>query len=534
MNILGIEINRAKKQEVIIEEPKSEFPFGNGAYYGQPYTVINKVWDGEKTLGELGTPIRNIPDYQLLRIRAYDAYAKADVVKIICSKFFYWVIGSGLKLQAEPNRTVLESEGISFDYAKFQKLVEARFQIYASSKQGDYLKQKSLHELALDFFQGKFLGGDVLCIMRFDNNGPNVQFVSGEHVQSPTLDNNFLTEAEARGNRIEHGIELDKKGAHIAYYICVVSSENPLGEVERIEAKGEYTGKTMAWMICGNKISPDHVRAVPAISQALEKISKLDRYTEASVGKAEQAAKIANFIEHDKNSTGENVYDQVLAAKRREPISTSTDTMALADGLANRITETTSNQTFNMPIGATMKSFSTNIESDFNQFHTAIFNIISAGLDVPPEVAMQMYNSNYSASIAAINGCGYVVDIHREKFANDFYIPFYKAWLEFEILKNKIEAPEFVNGIVTDNFMVTESYSQCRFTGKNMPHIDPLKEIKAVREALGIDGADPLISREQADEMLGYGNWYDNFMKNQEEKKIIPTPQVIVDNSSNQ
>lgn len=531
MNILGYEINIEKKQESTPIQPKSNYDFGSGLYYGQPYSIINKVWDGEKTLGELGTPIRNIPDYQILRIRAYDAYAKADVVKIICSKFFYWVVGSGLKLQVEPNRTVLESEGVSTDYTKFQKLAEARFQVYSNSKESDYLKQKSLHELALDFFQGKFLGGDVLCIMRFDDNGPNVQFVSGEHVQSPGIDTTFLIKAKNRGNRIEHGIELDKKGTHIAYYVCTIGEDDFIGTFERILAKGEYTGKTMAWMISGNKISPDHVRSVPAISQALEKISKLDRYTEAAVGKAEQAAKIANFIEHNKDSTGESVYDSVLAAKRREPVNTSTDVMVLGDGLATRITETTSNQTFNMPIGSTIKSFSTDIESDFNQFHNAVFNIISAGLDVPPEVAMQMYNSNYSASRAAINGWGYVVDIHREKFSNDFYIPFYKAWLEFEILRNKIEAPDFISSVVSGNFMVTESYSQCRFIGKNMPHIDPLKEIKAVREALGINGADPLISREQADEMLGYGNWYDNFMKNQEESKIIPK-QVVVDNNS--
>lgn len=532
MKIFGFEIKQLKSNDIIAAEPSSNYQYDN--YYGQPYNVINKVWDGEKTLGELGTPVRNIPNYELLRIRAYDAYAKADVVKIICSKFFYWVIGSGLKLQAEPNRIVLDSEGISTDYAKFQKLVEARFQIYSSSKQADYLKEKSLHDLALDFFQGKFLGGDVLCIMRFDDNGPNVQFVSGEHVQTPTIDNKFIIEAEARGNRVEHGIELDKKGAHVAYFVCIVGSDNPYGEFERIVAKGKVSGKTMAWMISGNKISPDHIRAVPAISQALEKIAKLDRYTEAAVGKAEQAAKIANYIEHSKDSTGESVYDSVLAAKRREPINNSTDVMTLGDGLANRITETTSNQTFNMPIGSTMKSFSTNIESDFDQFHKAIFNIISAGLDVPPEVAMQMYNSNYSASRAAINGWGYVVDIHRQKFANEFYIPFYKAWLEFEILKNKIEAPEFVNAIVTGNFMITDSYTQCRFTGKNMPHIDPLKEIKAIREMLGVDGAIALISREQATEMLGAGQWDENFMKNLEEEKIIPVQEPIVDNSSNQ
>lgn len=75
--------------------------------------------------------------------------------------------------------------------------------------------------------------------------------------------------------------------------------------------------------------------------------------------------------------------------------------------------------------------------------------------------------------------------------------------------------------------MVTESYTQCRFTGKNTPHIDPLKEIKAVREMLGVDGATPLISREQAVEMLNAGQWDENFMKNLEEENIIPKPIIV-------
>jgi hypothetical protein len=55
-----------------------------------------------------------------------------------------------------------------------------------------------------------------------------------------------------------------------------------------------------------------------------------------------------------------------------------------------------------------------------------------------------------------------------------------------------------------------------------MPHIDPLKEIKAVREMLGLSDTTPLISREQATEMLGAGQWDENLLKNLEEANLIP------------
>ena len=502
--------------------------------YGPSYPIISKKWDGEKTLGELGVIVRNIPDYKKLRLRSYSAFGTIDTVKIIASKFFYWTIGSGLKLQSEPNRIVLKSEGILNDdavYAEFQKMTEARFMVYANSKQSDYLKEKNLHELGLDFYQGLFLGGDALAIARFDDNGPNIQYISGEFVESPGLDTDYHDKAKAVGNRIEDGIEIDKHGKHIAYFVKVIDKDS-LGKYERIEAIGQESKKRLAWLVSGKKIAPDHLRSVPAMSQSLEKINKLDRYVEAAVNKAEQGANVVYSVEHEEFSTGESPIDRVVAQKRGEVIiDSSTDTnskMVIGDGLANKIANTTNGMAFNMTNGAKLKSFQSSIETNFADFHSTVFKQISAGVDVPPEVAMQEYNSNYSASRAAINSFSYIISVNRQDFANKFYIPFYKLWLEHQILTKKIVAPGYIDGI--DNFMVTESYTQCRFTGKNMPHIDPLKEIKAIREMLGTDGADALISREQATELLNAGQWDENFLKYLEEEKIIPKEEPILEN----
>jgi hypothetical protein len=347
MKILGYSFFEKEAKSVVYQD--------NNSFFGWRYPVVNKPWDGEKTLGELGAVVRNIPDYDRLRLRSYDAYATKDIVKTFASKYFYWTIGSGLKLQCEPNRNVLESEGITgLDFAKFQKDVESRFMVYANSKECDFLKEKNLHQLAMDFFQGSYLGGDTLCIIRYDKNGINAQFVSGEHIRNPSLDDEYLTKATEAGNRIEHGIEIDPRGKHIAYYVNVKpQSKELIDKYERIPAYGAKTGKRLAWIISGEKICPDHIRSVPAISQSLEKINKLDRYTESAVGKAEQAAKIANFIEHDKDSTGESPFDKFVNERRAgSVVLPDVDPMMLADGLANRITETTSNQTINLVRGS--------------------------------------------------------------------------------------------------------------------------------------------------------------------------------------
>jgi capsid protein len=245
----------------------------------------------------------------------------------------------------------------------------------------------------------------------------------------------------------------------------------------------------------------------------------LDRYNEATVSKAEQGANIVFSIEHDNNSMGEDIMKENFK-KKLKITGEAEDPYALSDGLANTITQTTSNQTFNMPIGAKLKPYQSEVGSEYEQFQDAVFSSISASMNMPAEFALFKFNSNYSASRAAINGWGYIVDIERKKFSKDFYKRIYKLWLELEILSGKIQAPGFIEALKSDDYMVVDAYSNARFVGKNMPHIDPLKEVKAVRSMLG-DETTPLISREQATENLNAGSWSDNYSTNLKESEDI-------------
>jgi capsid protein len=536
MKILGFEVPffGSKKEEKVETKSTVYTPVGDNGYNGSYWPIVTKRFDGEKTPGELGVVVKNIPLFLNLRLRGYDAFVKTDTVKLLVNRRLQYVIGNGLKLESEPNKTVLKSEGIEDLPKEFQRLVEERWKIYTRSKYVDFEKRRNLHGLAKDFYSDKFKGGDCLVICRFEEKGVTAQFISGEHVGTPFPGDESLSE-QLQNTTISHGIECNERGEHVAYYVWTKGENGDLGKYERIPAYGEKSKRRLAWMIYGQCLSPDQKRGVPDFAQILEKVSKLDRYTEASVGKAEQAAKILFAIEHEQYSTGENPMDAIVKKKMRVVEDNSNlDGYTLSDGLANRIVETTTNQTFNLPPGASLKNFGTNIESDYADFHDKNQNDIFSSSDTPPEVARQMYNSNYSASRAAINGWGHIVDIDRQDFANQFYRPFYRLWLEFEVLTNKIEAPGFVRALIEDNLMVIEAYTACRFTGKNMPHIDPLKEIKAIREALGNpkEGITPLISHEQATEIAGYGDFEENYLEYREEKDSLIKNEEIDVNSS--
>lgn len=506
---------KSEVQETPLQNPTSTQYIGDGAVGYNP--ILTDVFDGEKNPGELGAVYDTLPDHLRLRLRAYDMNLKTDIVKIITGKFFKWVVGSGLKLQSEPNENVLEMSGLKEDFPKFKKDIESLFNLYASSKYSDYTKKDWLHERASEAFKSSFLGGDCVCIIRVDKFGPNIQVIDGQQLETP-----FDDEDKGAGNTIHKGIEIDKKGEHIAFWIVVDDNDSTITH-KRIKATNS-NGNLMAWIIYGDKARIDHHRGIPVIASILEKIAKLDRYVEASVTKAEQTANVVYAFKHNTNSTGENIIKTSLTSKKN--VGDPEDSVYEKNGVtASMLRQSTNGIVMNLTPDSELVSLSSLSETTFNEFFRAVFVALCAAVDIPEEVALQKYEQNYSSSRAAINGWEHIVEIYRQKFAKKFYEPFYRVWLEHQILIGKIDSKGFLTAQSNGDFMAIEAYYNARFSGKKMPHIDPLKEAKAMRSMLG-NNEDPLISREQASEGLGVGDWHENYKKHKEEQKEIPEPKI--------
>lgn len=514
--------NKSKENFEIKEKPESDISqpvprsyLASSAYENYPSTrnvIFQQAFDGEKTPGELGHVYDLQPEYLKLRMRAYELDLKTDIVKIITGKFFKWVIGTGLKLQCEADETVLNMLNYeTSNLEDFKKRSEHLFNLYAKSKFSDYSRQSNLHAKGNEAFKTAFLGGDALCILRNEGAGVNVQVIDGEQVCTPLDD-----EGKLKNTKIKHGIEYDKKGRHVAFW--VKNSDDLSISSVRIKAY-DSNGFERAWMIYGDKHRIDHLRGIPKITSILEKVTKLDRFVEASVSKAEQIANVPYSIEHEHFSDGENPLNS-LGPKKSNKLEAEETTYEQAGRTANQIRQTTPNSVFNMPIGAKLKAIANEGESSFDDFYKAVFRSLCAAIDVPPEVAVQMYEQSYSSSRAAINMWEHIIEIYREYIViENFYKPFYKFWLYNEILQGRIESQGLEKAITEKDTMALESLFNCRFTGKKMPHIDPLKEAKAIREML--QDKTPLISREQATEMANGGDWNSNYNKFKSESQIV-------------
>ena len=504
-----------------LNKPKNIVP-DNQLLLSRPLFTVS--YDGEKTPGELGVVKNFEMDYVALRARSWQSFLENEVTQIIIKKYLLWVIGNGLKLQSEPIVSILEDEGIKIDSDKFSSQIESKFRLFAKSKFSSYNNVDTVHTLAKKSYKESIIGGDSLVILRVINNQLKVQIIDGENVVTPYLDEHYKV-AKDRGNTIENGIELSPTGEHIAYFI------QTLEKIERVEAR-TTNGALVAYMVYGTMYRLDEVRGIPVLSATLETLKKLDRYKEATVGSAEERAKIPYTIIHNEISTGANPLTKGIGNAINAGKGTAVETGVYDN--AQHIALTTQKSVFNLERGSELKSLESKTELNFEDFYTANIKTICAALTIPYEVAYSMYDSNYSASRAAIKDWEHIKKDASDYFSQQFYKPIYDLFLEIEILKDKVNANGYLKALTNNDNMVLEAYREARFVGANVPHIDPLKEVAAERAKLGSLSAHiPLTTLEQAVENVNGGEFAHNIKRYMKEldlaKELQPeTPEPNV------
>lgn len=518
-NILNL--GKVKRLQSELNQVKQKL----NAYYNPYYNfspIYNYPYDGEKTPGEMGAAKDYTLLYDYLRVRSWQAYLESEIAQMVFNKYILWVIGSGLKVQPEPVRYILESEGVKVN-DNFIKQCEQRFNLWTFSRHSDSCRMNPIDCLAGEAFKNAKVGGDVLIVLSVKNGYTTMQVIDGSHVISPYLEDKYFNEAKNRGNRIEYGIELNPDNEHVAYYVFGVENK-----IYRIPRYGNKSGNLMAFMVYGNKYRIDNVRGMPLISAVLETLKKLDRYKEATVGSAEERQKIAYSVEHTADSTGENPLLAKLQQSQALGFGEAPESKSVSDyeAAATKVASTTQKQAFNMPIGSTLKLLESKNELYFKDFYTTNIQLVCASVGIPYEVAVSAFNSNYSASRAAIKDWEHSMKTSREQFSYQFYQNFYNLWLEVEILNGKIQADGYIKAMIDNNIMVMEAYRNARWMGANVPNIDPVKEVMAERLKLG-DDVTPLTDYDQSTESLGSGDFSHIMEKIKLQKKMIPKDEKI-------
>ena len=155
-----------------------------------------------------------------------------------------------------------------------------------------YFKGINLQDIA---YTAYLIDGDSFALFRRQaptNYIPytlRLQILEGNRVSNP-LDFEYLNGIEAKapnGNRIINGVEIDKTGAIVAYWISDKVPNDPLdieniAKWQRVKAFGQITGAPNILQIC-HDTRADQYRGVPYLAPVLETLKQLSRYTTAEL-----------------------------------------------------------------------------------------------------------------------------------------------------------------------------------------------------------------------------------------------------------
>lgn len=420
--------------------------------------------DGSKFPGGWGFTELLLPDYWTLRKRSRQLFEQNHYARGLIRRLVTNEINTGLSLTAMPEEVLLGLEEDAL--AVWSEGTENRFALWCDNPElCDQVERLTFGEIQALVRTEALVAGDVLVTLRQDPRTglPRVQLISGEVVQNPSL------QTEYGDNKIKYGVEIDAMGRHVAYWI-----RQEDGNAKRLPAWGEKSGRRLAWLVYGTDKRLDDVRGKPLLALVLQSLKEIDRYRDSTQRKALVLSMLAMFIK--KGSATPSSRSLTNAAVRSGvempsgPIPGRERVFRTAEQIPGVVIEEL--QKDEEP--AAFKTDGT-VEA-FGIFEEAIVQSIAWANEVPPEILTLSFNSNYSASQAAINEFKMYLNKVRTAFGFAFCQPIYVEWLLAQVLSKRIEARGLVEAwrdpLQYDTFA---SWISADWAGQIKPAVDLTK-----------------------------------------------------------
>lgn len=443
-------------------------------------------------------PIKSSPQSDVdanlvtLRNRSADMFTNSPLGAGAINSSRSNVVGAGLKLSPKIDYQIL---GLPIEAAKdWQRKTKREFELWADSVTCDLYKKHNFYDLQDIAYLCYLVDGDAWAAIKYRKPTPGnpyrtrIQLFEAARVCNPNsigamADVDSLTvemQNPDNENRIVNGVEVDKDGAVVAYWIANRTPYDPANlyrnlEWTRVEAFGKRTGMPQVLQI-SHEERPEQYRGVPYIAPAIEVLKQVSRYTNAELS----AAIIKSFFTlfFTSGSTGDlgDVLGETYAP--HEQID--------ADDL--RHVEVGPGTLNLLPEGVDVKAIDGNRNlSTFEPFTNVLISQIGASLGIPAEVILNRFQDSYSAARGALLQAAAVFRTRRTWFARDFCQPVYEAWLYEAVSQGRVQAPGF-----GADPLITKAWSGADWFGPVMGMLDPVKEVNgaALRVKYGFSTAE--------------------------------------------
>lgn len=441
----------------------------------------------------------------LLRRRARDLYAGGGLARSGPATLTTNVVGWGIQPKPKIDGAAL---GMSDEAAaEWERNTLREFRIWAESPMCDAERQEDFYALQQLAFRSQLMSGDVFALFGMKENRrtpyqTTLRILEADRVCTPdSMRGESESKALTGGGRIVDGVEIDKEGAVVRYHIA---DRHPLsgsmGEMKwtAIDAVGKDTGYPNILHIT-HRERPEQRRGVPFVAAQIEQIKQLDRYINSELAANVVSAMLAAFLESDEDDGMAGMED---AVNEDEKVTDDELRLELAPGAI-----------YDLPPGKRLKEFNPiRANSAFESFVSTLETIIGSSMEIPKEVLIKKYESNYTAARGALLDFWRVVRVHRTAFNNKFNQPVYEQWLSEAVAIGRVEAPGFF-----DDPAIRQAWCGCLWMGASMGHVDPLKEVKAAAERINLN----ISTQEQEASEYNGNDWNANIRQRKKEMAAL-------------
>lgn len=395
-----------------------------------------------------------------------------------------------------------------------ERAILREFKLWAENNFCDAERRKNFYELQQLAFLSMLVSGDVFALFGMKENRRTpyqltVRLLEADRISTPDSSGDSEIKNLDGGGRIIDGVEIDKEGAVVKYH---VASHHPLaGNIAEqitwtaIDAYGKETGDPNILHIMVSE-RPEQRRGVPFVAAEIELLKQFDRYLKSELTANLVASMFSVFLESTEDDGVSGLEDVVNEDDR---VTDDEYHYELGPGVV-----------LDLPFGKKVHEVNpTRNNSTFDKYIAAMETVIGSSMEIPKEVLVKKYESNYTAARAALLDFWRTVRVYRTRFNAAFNQPIYEQFLSEAVATGRIEAPGFF-----DDPAIRQAWCGCVWMGASMGHVDPLKEVNAAAMRI----ANNITTQEQEASEYNGNDWAANIRQRRKEISALADLRALV------
>jgi capsid protein len=463
----------------------------NGANY---MDASHFVYTGEKFAGGWGlNRDYEIVDLPLVRRHSLELWRSNPIASAIFGRLETKVINDGLRVEALPEARFIGFTDDSPELQEWTEAIEAYTHLYAmDAALVDERQRFNLYQLQRQAYSTAKLSGDCLVIRRIDGSNmlPRIQLVDGKHIETPF---DFSAGINPRtGNAVISGVEIDAGGREVGYWVRTraLKPGTPVMfdiTYEFVPAFGPNSGRRVANLVYGSRLRVDEYRGMPLLGATMQMLKQIDRLLDNSQLASVLDASLVLSVMTDKEAPQDPSSMLGGGVMRAGAAREQTVSVPQPDGGSKPLNfKQFSNGMIidNLARGQKIESHNTRHPNP-DVAKSALFgvNLCGAACEVPPEILILTFNSNFSASRQAVNEFDAIRRKEHSQFNPLFNEPIYKDIVIGLDITGKLSTPGLMEAIVNGDRITFNAWTQSSFASTAELSVDMLKHVNMFKEA---------------------------------------------------